>query len=472
MVEEPHAFLGGGEGDPPRPRTRSQRRPGGGAALRRGHHPGERARGGGVEQCADADVGVQHRVDAGHRPGGTEGVTAVLEEAVVDPETGHLEYRSEQPGERVFERSGGDCPPGTVTPVPSGSTAQGPQCVAVEFARRGARYLGNRHYRCGNHVRGQSLSKERDEAPCLEILIGGGQYVGGEGCVTRSRLVSERRCEGDGGMAGQHRIDLTQFDAETADLHLEIAAAQILQRMTVVAPPDDVTGTVQPLARAVGVCHEPGRGEAAAPVVATCQPAAGNIELAGRAHRDRLQPGVEHELGDAANRAADRDRLPRDQVVGEVGGHRRLGRAVRIEHAVFRRPASDQLRRAFLATGKDAFEPVESGRIERGQGGGSEEGMGHAAVEHPPLQLLAAVHGGGDQNHRGSRRPGQQVLQNRCVEARGREVHDARSRRHVGALAQFVCQRVDPTMAEHDTFRDTGRPGGVNEVGRGVDART
>src|SRR5690606_39544639 len=84
----------------------------------------------------------------------------------------------------------------------------------------------------------------------------------------------------DLGVGGEFRLDLAEFDAEAADLHLVVGPPDVLQ-LPVGAPAHDVAGPVHAAAgRPERVRHEAGRGQRRAPVVAAGQALAGDVQLA------------------------------------------------------------------------------------------------------------------------------------------------------------------------------------------------
>ena len=66
---------------------------------------------------------------------------------------------------------------------------------------------------------------------------------------------------GHTGYGGERGLDLLEFDADAVHLHLEVPAAQILQR-AVCGPAGQIAGSVQTGAcRAERVCHESGSSQ-------------------------------------------------------------------------------------------------------------------------------------------------------------------------------------------------------------------
>ncbi len=82
-------------------------------------------------------------------------------------------------------------------------------------------------------------------------------------------------------MAGQHRFDLAQLDAEAAQLDLVVEAAEA-EQLAVVPPADAVAGAVEARARLAGegIGHEPFGGDPRPPQVAAGDAVAAQVELA------------------------------------------------------------------------------------------------------------------------------------------------------------------------------------------------
>ncbi|KAF0963751.1 hypothetical protein MLGJGCBP_03112 [Rhodococcus sp. T7] len=472
LIEEPHAFLRRRHRNP----FRSDRDLEGGAStharLLSHRRLGQHAGCGGVEECSDTDVGVQRIVDAGHGSGGAERVATGVEEVVVDAEAPGFDDRRQDAGDGFFEgcrrwrsvrRRGG-----------AGSCGDGAgfEGGPVEFAGRGARDRLDRHDRCRNHVVGKLFGEMGDQARWVDLPIGGGQYVRRQRRVTGGGGAGESGGEGHGGVAGERGVDLTEFDAETADLHLEVAPAEVFERMGVRRPPHHVTGPVHPFARfAVRVGDETRSGEPGPPMVATRETVAGDVKFAGDTDRDRLQQAVEYEFGDTTEGATDRHRPRRVQVRGHIRRHGGLGRTVGDEKPVPGRPPLHQRGRTLLPAGQDTTDVRDVPRVDRSECGGSEKCVGDLLFRHDPAEFLPAVYGWRHDHHRRSHPERQQVFQNGGVEARRREVQHPGPGGHPRAVAQLLRQRVQPAVRDEYTFRHTGGTRGVDGVGEAVDTR-
>src|SRR4029077_17037694 len=91
------------------------------------------------------------------------------------------------------------------------------------------------------------------------------------------------------GVARQGRLDLPQLDAEAADLHLVVDAAEELD-VAVGEPAGEVAGAVETPSRLLGerIGDEALGGEGGAVEVAPRHPGAADVDLAGGSQRDLL----------------------------------------------------------------------------------------------------------------------------------------------------------------------------------------
>ena len=109
----------------------------------------------------------------------------------------------------------------------------------------------------------------------------------------------------------QRRLDLARLDAEAAQLHLRIGAAEEVEH-AVLTPARQVAGAVHPAARRPErIGHEPLGRQPRTPQIAPRQARARNIKLARHTRRNRLQPTVEHVDPRVPDRPADRNRRQR-----------------------------------------------------------------------------------------------------------------------------------------------------------------
>lgn len=160
------------------------------------------------------------------------------------------------------------------------------QGTAVQLAVAGQRDLVDRQDERGHHVR-------RQERPGVLAQLSGCRIARRHGVAEQSAAVGIRVREHHGAVHGrvpfEDPLDLPGLDPVTADLHLVIRPAQILQRAVGPAP-REVPGTVHAgTGRAEGVGDEAARGESGAAQVAPCHPGTCHVDLPGAARRDRPQ---------------------------------------------------------------------------------------------------------------------------------------------------------------------------------------
>ena len=163
----------------------------------------------------------------------------------------------------------------------------------------------------------------------------------------------------DARLFGQHGFDLTQFDAETANLDLVIGAAQALHA-AVRVDARQVASAVEPgLLGAAGprVGQEFFGAQVGAAQIARRHARAGDAQLADFAAWQQRQAafnvGADDQQAVIGQWPANRHRLARMQL-GQAGGHRGFGRAVGVEHlATGPRPARHQRLRTHFATQVD-----------------------------------------------------------------------------------------------------------------------
>ncbi|QSQ16105.1 hypothetical protein JY572_08680 [Myxococcus landrumensis] len=194
-------------------------------------------------------------------------------------------------------------------------------------------------------------------------------------------------------------LDFTKLDAEAADLHLEVGAAEELER-AVGEPADEVTGAVEASARsgAERVRNEALSGEVRAVEVAPGKAVAADEELAGEAGRKGEERGVEDEGGGVGERGADGDGAREGVAVaeGEGGGEGGvLGGPVAVDEEVAwgetREVLADARRRKGVTTGEELGDGGESGGLERShllEESGRQPERGDALLEEERSELV------------------------------------------------------------------------------------
>ena len=95
-------------------------------------------------------------------------------------------------------------------------------------------------------------------------------------------------------VGAQRCLDLTQFDALTTQLDLEVDAAEVLE-LAFDRPPHEVARAIEARSRyAERVGHESVRSKVRPAVIAARQLHAGEVQFARRPHRDRGESRIQH----------------------------------------------------------------------------------------------------------------------------------------------------------------------------------
>ncbi|RPK91048.1 hypothetical protein EES47_07130 [Streptomyces sp. ADI98-12] len=475
LVEEPEAFLGEGErrrgvaGGP------GDRAPGGRAV------PG----GGGVDRLRERGHGRvveegprrEPRAEPGPQPRDhlqpRDGVPAQREEVLVRadpfdaehlrPDLGHHRLRARQ-GRCVFRGA----LLGTAVPV-AGRGQRPPVDLAVDGQRQ-RRQLDQLR---GHHVRGQPVRQALAERRHVQRRAARRDHVRHQPLGSRAGLAGRHRDAAHVGPGAQGRLDLGQFDAVAADLHLAVATAEEGEA-PVGAASHHVPRAVQAPARAERVRHEPGRGQRRLPVVAAGQPGTAEVQLTGDADADRPQGTVQHVGEGVVHGAAQRDGAGAGGVVRGDGAREgeggRLGRTVDVDEFGRRAVCGHPCHRGGgggLAAGPHLAEPGEAGRVLLGER--TEERGGQEDRRHPAS--------GGAPHHRG-----RQVLLGHLHAAAAQQRHPhlvGGGVEGVRRVEQHVPVGTRPPPAvgrqgdhrpvgDGHPLRRTGRPGGGHDVCRFV----
>src|SRR6516225_4418367 len=154
-----------------------------------------------------------------------------------------------------------------------------------------------------DHVGRQQILQVAAQPYCLDAPFAR-NIIGREESVATA-LVPRHRCVGDARMPRQRRRDLSQFDAETADLHLVVEAAEILD-LAVWQPTHAIPGAIKSTARPMRVVDEPFPGQRFTAEIPLSETGSGDMQLAREARRHRLAMLVEYVEAEIRDRRADR----------------------------------------------------------------------------------------------------------------------------------------------------------------------
>ncbi len=264
----------------------------------------------------------RHHLQADNR------VASQLEEVVADADPGAAQHL----GPDVHQRLLGGIARGLIGRGHLGLLAVGSgQRLAVHLAVGRQWQRIEAHEGTRNHVLRQPLLEVRAQ-------LGHGGLADDVGHQALEAMVLSRDDDGlvNGRVLQQRRLYLRQLDAEATDLHLRIGAPEELQH-AVGAAAHQVSGTVHASAGlgAEGVSQETLGGELGLAKVAAREPVTGDEELAGHAHRERPQEGVEDVQTGVADGGANGDGGAHLGGIrhAEAGGEERgLGGAVAGRH--------------------------------------------------------------------------------------------------------------------------------------------
>ncbi len=332
-VQEPQALLREGQRQCAGARHREQWRRTGAITLAPGllDARGKQGDGRSLEERAQRQFHLERVAHARDDLGGQQRVASQREEVIVTAHALHAQHFGPQGGQLMLGRRGGRLVGGG-----RGGGLRSGKGLAVHLSvgSEGEGVQGDEG--AGHHVLGQ---------PLLE----GGAQGGGVGCGLvvgepghQARVAGHVLAYEDEGLAharklGEGGLDFTQLDAEAAQLHLEVGAAQVVEG-AVGQPAHLVTGAVHAGARGgvEGVGQEALCGEGGAAQVATGEARAGDEELSRHADGHGPQLPIQHvdvDVGQGPTNGG-----ARLGAHGEGGGvHRALGGAVDVEGAGARR---------------------------------------------------------------------------------------------------------------------------------------
>ena len=487
-VEEPQALLREGEGDRSAPLLASPlRQPppsqGGGKArpapqgLDRRREPRHRRI---REQGGERRLDAAGLAEARHHLGGEERVAAQGEEVVVDTHPLDPQHLLPDAGDQLLDGSARRPVWGAFAGEGAarcrGRRKRGAVDLAVGVERQGGEDDEGR----GQHRLGQALAQEGAQAG-REVRAGvGGRRVGDQPPGAPLAGDDDRR-RGDRRVRGERRLDLSRLDAEAADLHLLVAAAEELDR-AVRPPARQVAGLVDARSRlgvrgrGPRVGDEPLGGQLGAAEIAARHAVAAGQELAGHADRHRPERAVDQAHPRVGDRPADRHALARgdrrrDRVAAGEGGV--LGRAVAVDQAAagqLRESPVDRVGGQHVAAGEELphaaqdADPALDHLVE--EAGGQPQG-GDAVMGQGLAQLGERRHAAGEEGEPAAVQERPPDLQRRGVEGIGRQLEEDLLRPQVGPVGA-AHQADHAAVGDADRLRPAGRAGGEHHVGERV----
>ncbi|BDU02571.1 hypothetical protein IFM12276_55990 [Nocardia sputorum] len=174
-----------------------------------------------LEQRTHRHLSIDRRPETRHDPRGDQRIAAEREEIVIRADPVHAEHRREHLGDDFLDRRRRR----TESPRREGRLGKR---LAIELAAGIQRERVQRHDGSRNHVGGQRFRDRREQVALLDRVPGRGYRVGDQ-LVAQGRRRDHRHGLAHRRLRQQRRLDLTQLDPLTAELHLEIGPAQIVQ---------------------------------------------------------------------------------------------------------------------------------------------------------------------------------------------------------------------------------------------------
>ena len=207
------------------------------------------------------------------------------------------------------------------------------QRLAVDLAVGRPRQRAEHHEARRHHGLGQPPTQEAAQLPRLRTRLLARRQVGHQGTPLRQVAARHDHRLAHRGMGRERRLDLSQLDAEAADLDLMIEPAEVVEA-AVRQPADEVSRAVEPLAWPTGgIGHEAFRGQLRPSQVATGEAGPAQAQLPGHPHRHRPEPPVQQMRPRVVERPADQHPLGAALHLGpgRIGGV--LRRSVEVEQA-------------------------------------------------------------------------------------------------------------------------------------------
>src|SRR5581483_11412137 len=251
----------------------------------------------------DRQLDAKALVEFGEQPYSEQRVAAEAEEVLVDANGRHLQQLRPERREPLLDRrqlSGG-------VRSASGPFARGVgpwEGRSIDLAVGKPRQAFERYKRRWHHV-----CRQPARQPLAQLGLvgrGPGDHMCDEGGVAPFVFPMRHDSIDDRCVLAEHRLDLSELDPVTPQLHLVVEPAEILER-SVAAPSRAIAGPVQAGRRPVkGVVDEPFGGEIWTAEIAAREADASQPQLAGHAHRRWLLLAIQHVGAHVCDWTADR----------------------------------------------------------------------------------------------------------------------------------------------------------------------
>ena len=413
---------------------------------------------------AEGDFDRALGAELGHEPRREEGVAAEgAEEVVVDRDRVVLQDAREDAEHVLLQRVArlSHRPVVARKPRPGGREPL-PVDLAAGQGGEGAQDFEER----GHHVAGQlrrQVVEERGAVDARDRIPR--RDVGRE--VARAVVLVDRHDGGPHRRVGREdRFDLRELDPVAADFHLIVGAAE-KEKLAVLPHAHAIAGPIGAPRAAflAGDRDEVRFGELGLAEVSASDARAGYEKLADLAFGDRMMGFAEDRQLVAAEGLADGD-LCAGTALGRGRVHRRLGRAVDVEHAAARRrPSLDHLGGAPLAADDEqahrrqrAGDHRERCRHGREHGGAARRDEGAELVAH------RASRGPRRDDQRGAVREGHPHLFDAAVEPEGEALENAVAVGEPDDVVEGPNEAHHVPVLGHHSFGLAGRARGVEHV--------
>ncbi|EYF04583.1 Hypothetical protein CAP_4403 [Chondromyces apiculatus DSM 436] len=315
-------------------RQRQPRASGGVEARRQAGHRGR------FEERAQRQLHAERGAEARDDLGGEQRVPAQREEVVLRAHPANPEQTAPDLGHHLLGPGAGRDEAGGVVGVGL-RQRQGP---AIELAVRRERQGLQHDERGGDHVLRQRR-RQMDTQHLRRGPLPSRDHVRHEPLVPGDVLARDDRAGAHRGVQAEHRLDLAKLDAEAAQLHLVVDAAEELE-VAVGQPPHEVSGAVEAGGRrAEGIGHEARLRQLRPVQVAVRETGAAKVQLSGDADGNGRAARIQHVHPGVRDRLADgRDIVPcrRDQARGRHHGALRRTVVVHQREGQIRRRTSAQ----------------------------------------------------------------------------------------------------------------------------------